>query len=117
MSAARRRRRYLRLARYQQRFGPMMPGGLVPAFARAAWSWFSVWPWTPGMPPAAPWRELRRIAGVGPNPNLPDHAHSACPDCGAVNHGNAFCATCVRSWPCSEESKAALLAAIGARSA
>lgn len=59
MSTARRRRRYLRLARYQRRVEPMMPGGLVPSFARAAWSWFKVWPWTPGQPPAVPWRKLR----------------------------------------------------------
>lgn len=41
------------------------------------------------------------------------HAHPACPDCGAVRYGNAFCATCVRTWTeISDESRTALLAAI-----
>jgi hypothetical protein len=40
------------------------------------------------------------------------HAHSVCPDCGAVNHGNIDCATCVNTWECNAESKATLLAAI-----
>lgn len=43
------------------------------------------------------------------------HAHPACPDCGAVRYGNAFCATCVKTWDVSAESKSALLAAIDAR--
>lgn len=41
------------------------------------------------------------------------HGHDICPACGAVRFGNAFCATCVRSWTeISDESRAELLAAI-----
>ncbi len=44
------------------------------------------------------------------------HAHPECPDCGAVRYGNTFCATCVNTWTeISDESRAALLAAIAAR--
>lgn len=53
------RRRYLRLARYQLRVD-RLGGRLVPSFARAAWGWGEVWPWTPGRPPLRRWRDLRR---------------------------------------------------------
>lgn len=45
------------------------------------------------------------------------HGHDICPECSAVRFGNAFCATCVRSWTwISDESRAQLLAAIEGRS-
>jgi hypothetical protein len=41
------------------------------------------------------------------------HGHDICPECGAVKFGNAFCATCVRSWThVSEKGRAELLAAV-----
>lgn len=45
-------------------------------------------------------------------PDTGIHAHSECPDCGAVNHGNIFCATCVATWEVSADTRARLLAGI-----
>lgn len=45
------------------------------------------------------------------------HGHDVCPACGAVRFGNMFCATCVRTWELSEETRAQLLAAIEDRDA
>lgn len=50
--------------------------------------------------------------------NTGPHGHDICPDCGAVRFGNAFCATCVRSWThISVDFRAQLLAAIERRAA
>jgi hypothetical protein len=38
------------------------------------------------------------------------HAHAACADCGAINHGNINCRTCVETWDCNEDTKQKLLA-------
>ncbi len=43
------------------------------------------------------------------------HAHAACQVCGAVNHGNISCRTCVETWDCSDDSKRKLLAIIDSR--
>lgn len=53
---------------------------------------------------------LLRCLEAGP------HNHPVCPDCGAVDHGNAFCVTCVGTWTwMSDEHRAAQIAAIEGR--